>query len=230
MRLTYLAIDLFSLIVPLVFSFHPRIKFYLKWKYVLISIFISAIPFLTWDAYFTDAGVWGFNELYLTGYKLFNLPVEEVLFFFCIPYSCLFTYHCFKILLPKDYLAAIEKYISLGLLILLLALAVLFYDRMYTIYTTSALIALILYIKFKLKHQWLSRFYFAYLVLLIPFTIVNGILTGTGIDSPVVWYNNSENMGIRLLTIPFEDIFYGMLLIMLNTTFYEALQYRIKEV
>jgi lycopene cyclase domain-containing protein len=60
---------------------------------------------------------------------------------------------------------------------------------------------------------WLNKFYFSYLVLLIPFTIVNGILTGTGLEEPVVWYNDLENMGFRILTIPFEDVFYGMLLI-----------------
>jgi lycopene cyclase domain-containing protein len=52
--------------------------------------------------------------------------------------------------------------------------------------------------------------------MLIPFFIVNGILTGTGINEEVVWYNDEENLGIRLLTIPVEDIFYAFSLILLN--------------
>jgi lycopene cyclase domain-containing protein len=55
---------------------------------------------------------------------------------------------------------------------------------------------------------------------------VNGVLTGTGIEEPVIWYNNSENLNIRLGTIPVEDAFYGMLLILLNISLFEFFQKR----
>lgn len=57
----------------------------------------------------------------------------------------------------------------------------------------------------------------AYLVSLLPFYIVNGILTAI----PVVMYNSNENMGFRVGTIPFEDHFYSMSLILLNLIFFE---------
>lgn len=68
----------------------------------------------------------------------------------------------------------------------------------------------------------MNKFWITYLVLLLPFFIVNGILTGTGPDNPVVWYNNAENLQLRILTIPVEDFAYGMTLILWNIVLFEA--------
>ena len=48
------------------------------------------------------------------------------------------------------------------------------------------------------------------------------------IEKEVVWYDKDENLGIRLGTIPFEDIFYGMLLILGIVYFYEKFESRRK--
>ena len=65
-------------------------------------------------------------------------------------------------------------------------------------------------------------FLVSYAICLIPFLIVNGFLTAI----PVVQYNDAENLGIRIYTIPFEDVFYGMLLILMNIVFYEKIKSR----
>ena len=66
----------------------------------------------------------------------------------------------------------------------------------------------------------MGKFYQSYLIALIPFILKNGILTGSVTESPVVWYNNSENLGLRIATIPVEDVFYAMLLILGVLYFY----------
>jgi lycopene cyclase domain-containing protein len=229
MKSLYLLVNLGAFIVPFLFSFHPKLAFYKKWRYVFPAIALSALPFLLWDASFTEIGVWGFNERYVSGIKIYNLPLEEVLFFICIPYSCLFTYHCLTILVRKDVFKCYKDIITTVLLILLVAAGLIFFNRLYSSFTFIGLAMMLMLVKFYIKPPWLSRFYFSYLILLLPFSIVNGILTGTGLDAPVVWYNNSENLGFRLMTIPLEDIFYGMFLILLNTLTYEYLARKNRE-
>lgn len=224
MNSLYLIVNIASFIVPFIFSFHPKLAFYKRWKFIWPSIILTAIPFISWDVYFTRIGIWGFNTDYLSGLSILNLPYEEVLFFICIPYACLFTYHCLGILIEKDLFSQSENWITAVLLIMLTLLAFIFSDRLYTMVTFALLILLLIFIRVVLKSTWLSRFYFSYLILLLPFTIVNGVLTGTGIEEAVVWYNSNEIMGVRFLTIPVEDIFYGMLLILLNVLIYETLK------
>jgi lycopene cyclase domain-containing protein len=50
--------------------------------------------------------------------------------------------------------------------------------------------------------------------MLIPFILVNGVLTGSGIADQVVWYNNLENCGVRFFTIPIEDATYAFTMIL----------------
>lgn len=188
------------------------------------ALFFPAIIFLVWDSVFTAMGVWGFTEKHLSGLKLFNLPIEEILFFFAIPYACLFSYEVLNYFVKKQFSrkAIIGfSYVFLGVMV---ALAISSWGRHYTFYT-SAFTAVFLFMHlFWLRRPYFSRIYFSYLVILVPFFIVNGILTGTGLEEPVVWYNDSENLGFRILTIPVEDSVYGFLLFGLNVTVLEEVR------
>ena len=222
MKFTYLLIDLFTIVVPLLFSFHPRLKFYKTWNAFFPAVFITGIAFLIWDAYFTHLKVWGFNEKYITGLKAGNLPVEEILFFFCIPYACVFTYYCLGNFIKIKLSQVAENLVTFSIILISLLVSIFYHDKIYTAFTFSFLALLLFIAKYILKVNWLPGFYIIYIILLIPFLIVNGLLTGTGLNAPVVWYNNQETLGIRILTIPFEDVFYGMDLILLNVIFYTA--------
>lgn len=221
MKSLYLLINLFTVIVPVIFSFHPKLQFYKHWKAFFLSSIIVALAFILWDIQFTKLGVWGFNPNYVTGIFLDNLPIEEVLFFICIPFSCVFTYHCLNIFYQYKWKPKTETFFIIILSILLFAIGIINYDKLYTFYTFVSIAILLILLKFAIKITWLPKLLSIYPILLIPFFIVNGILTGTGIKQPVVWYNNVENLGIRLLTIPIEDIFYGFELILLNVFLYQ---------
>tara|TARA_R100000935_G_scaffold14034_1_gene28249 strand:- start:17519 stop:18205 length:687 start_codon:yes stop_codon:yes gene_type:complete len=222
MNYLYLWLNLGSFIVPFLFSFHPKIRFYKKWKGFLIGVFVMMAIFIPWDIAFTNNGFWGFNDAYITGYKVFNLPIEEWLFFFCIPYACIFTHYAI-LALNKNFKFS-EKTVN-GTTVLLFSILIVtlwyYYDRWYTLINFIYAL-LIVGLVFNRNRASLQSFFATYLIILIPFFIVNGILTGTGIDDQVVWYNNDENLGIRLLTIPVEDVIYnlGMLLTVFACTEY----------
>ena len=222
--MTYLLINIFSIIVPLLFSANTRLNFMSKWKPLWSALFIVMIPFIAWDVYFTNIGVWGFNTDHLIGVNILNLPIEEWLFFLCIPYASIFTYHCFGVLIKKDILAKYTNVISLILVALMVVASIVHFGKLYTTSTFIALALVIIIFQWGLKVKWLSRFYFSYLVLLLPFYIVNGMLTGMWLNEPVVIYNDLENLNIRWNTIPIEDVFYGMLLLLINIGLYEYLQ------
>ncbi len=166
-------------------------------------------------------GVWHFNPDYVLGIYFFNLPLEEVLFFLCIPYACVFTYHCLSIYPKIKLSASLENGITVLIILFLVLTAIFNLSRIYTSVTFISLSVLLITTKYFLQREWLGKFYIVYLVLLLPFLIVNGLLTGTGLPEPVVIYNNLENLGLRIFTIPFEDVFYGMCLILLNVLLYE---------
>lgn len=220
----YLAIDFFSILFPFIFSFYAKYNFSKKWMFLFPSIVIPALFFIVWDEWFTQMGVWGFNPVYLTGIYWLSLPIEEILFFVCIPYACVFTYEAVNYLIEWRMSKKHQDLVTDILAGMLFLLAVIYFDRWYTSVTFILTSIYLNLHRWVWKSDYLGKFYFAFLFILIPFFIVNGLLTGTGIEDQVVWYNNTENLGIRMGTIPVEDTFYGMLLLLMNVSLFEYLQ------
>jgi lycopene cyclase domain-containing protein len=230
---TYFFILAVSLAGPLLLSFDKKVAFYKKWKYVFPAMIFPALFFIVWDEFKTRGGVWHFSEAHTVGNYILYLPVEEVLFFFVVPYCCLFIYECMRSYFPT----IIGKKWGSSFLQLLFAVFVISsvfnFGKDYTFYT-SLFNALFIASLFLFKKWWkgfdASSFLVSYAVTVIPFLIVNGFLTAI----PVVMYNDAENLGIRMFSflpwpmrnIPVEDVFYGMLLVLMNVTVYEKLKHQ----
>ena len=92
----YLAVDLGVLAAPLLLSFDKRVNFFSQWKDFWPVNLVVLTFFIAWDVLFTKWGIWGFNPDYLLGPEWLGLPLEEWLFFICIPYASVFTYAVIK--------------------------------------------------------------------------------------------------------------------------------------
>ncbi|MFM7682713.1 MAG: lycopene cyclase domain-containing protein [Bacteroidota bacterium] len=199
---------LFSIAGPFALSFDKKVNFIRYWKPILISVVCVGIPFLIWDELFTQLEVWGFNSTYLFGIYLGHLPLEEVLFFLVVPYCCVFIHEVLTTYFPNMKLDVTAKFFGIIMLALSIILVILNPTNYYTL-SACSLTSIYILIAFIRKFHWFSSFAFTYLVCLIPFLIVNGILTGSMTDEPIVWYSEKHITGFRILTIPFEDLFYN---------------------
>ena len=185
---------------------------------MLIAIVIPAIPFLLWDALVTGAH-WHFNSLYVSGIKIINLPIEEILFFITVPFACLFTW---EMIIRR----AKEKQMDLQWLQLLLYLAlpggIYFFSigKQYTGLTLSFIFLANLVDQFLKTNLLFDQRFYLYLLLIVIFTLIfNGYLTWR----PVVTYGVEYQLDFRIITIPVEDFFYGISLLWMNTSLYKRL-------
>jgi lycopene cyclase domain-containing protein len=209
----YTLLLLGSIVVPLLLSFDKKLHFYRQWKYLFSSISVVAIVYIGFDYWLTLQGVWAFNAIYHSSFIWFGLPLEEWLFFMMIPYASIFLHDSivlyFQNIKLSNKLTLIISYFLIALFILLIVFQS---EKTYTVYISIKMIVVLILACFD-KSETFNRFYLTFLVIIIPFAIVNGILTGSFIEGQVVWYNDKENLGLRFFTIPAEDFAYAFSLI-----------------
>ncbi len=217
-KYTYLLVNFCSIVVCFGFSFHPRVRFNEHFIAFIKAAILVAVPFVLWDAYFTKISVWWFNYRYLSGWSFLGLPVEEWLFFICIPFACTYSYF----LLNKFFkLNFNDKWFTPLAITTCIICAFFTKDKIYPFWTFSLAGITLIYLKYIAKVNWIGEASLAYTILLLPFFMVNGVLKGSGLEEAVVNYNPKDFLGIRILTVPVEDAVYGYSLIVWNIYFYK---------
>ena len=212
----YFLLNISIIGITIIFSFHPKLKFYKIWKPVFLSIFTTLIFFVLWDIIFTINGIWGFNQHQLIGITLLSLPLEDWLFFVCIPYACIFTHYAIARFIPQlelhDKTTSILTHILVAILLLL---SFLYKDKLYTIINFLMAIVILMLVRHT-NSRLLNTYYITFLVMLLPFFVFNGFLTGSYSESEIIWYNNNENLNLRLATVPIEYLSYAFTLVLSN--------------
>lgn len=216
-KLTYALLLAGSILGPFLLSFDKKVAFYKHWKTLFPATLITATIFIIWDIYFTRHNVWWFNREFVTGQFIAGLPVEEWLFFIVIPYCCLFIYEVSRAYIKWQWTGFIIP-LNIVLFIFFLAVTVVNFDRIYTA-VNFGMATVMIGLQFFLKtHKtYLFHFYIAYALSIVPFFLVNGVLT----SRPVVGYNDAENLAMRIYTIPVEDFAYLVNLLLMNLNLYE---------
>lgn len=218
MNSLYLWINILTLAFPLILSFDKKVAFFKNWIYLIPAIILTALFFLIWDEWFTEMGIWGFNAKYITGYYYHSLPIEEVLFFFTVPYASIFIYECIRVYAKQsDFFENLYRWFSMFFFGISTTLLYWFNDHLYTAIVCIILSVILATHLIVIRRRYMSWFYFAYLVSLLPMLIVNGLLT----SKPVVYYNQNEITGYFIGSIPVEDFLYNLILLAMCTGLYE---------
>lgn len=219
-KYTYLLINFFTIIICFIYSFDRRIQFNRQFvPFIKASVLVS-VPFILWDVWFTKIGVWWFNDAYLIGLKLFGLPIEEWLFFICIPFSCVFTFFCLTKFFNLNWLNGFNNIIAFITIIVCIVIGLLNIEKTYTFVTAMLTAGTMIYLHLITRVKWIGQASFIFFILMLGFFPVNGILTGTGLENPIVNYNSKEFLNTRLGTIPIEDAVYGYSQFLWNIFFF----------
>ncbi|MFO7677343.1 MAG: lycopene cyclase domain-containing protein [Thermoplasmatota archaeon] len=209
--INYLILNAIILSIPLLLSFKWKFSYYKYYKPLFASICIVGLVYIIWDAIVTARGDWWFNPEYLTGIKIVGLPIEEIMFFITVPYSCIFIYENLEYFLP-DKKIKFNKIFYTVLTILFIVFGLVFYHQDYTILALFSCATFFIIALWKMPDILRSRNYWLYIVIsMVPFLIFNYLLTSL----PIVLYNANAIWGGdgmwngRFLSIPLEDFFYN---------------------
>ncbi|MGP6239135.1 lycopene cyclase domain-containing protein [Cuniculiplasma sp. SKW4] len=218
----YLMIDIFTFGGPLFISIVGKVKFLEHYKATVTSIVTVAIPYIIWDMLVTGVD-WHFNPKYVLPIKIVDLPIEEILFFFVVPFAMLFVFEYIREYSRERTVdGSSVLYASSIAFVIIIILTFLSYSIQYLF---LALISLdVLFVSqflsnfnlFRSKNYWLYM-----LTGVIAFLIVNYILTSL----PVVEYYTSRILTTsswngRITTIPMEDFIYNFSLLSFYLFFY----------
>ncbi|KIO76633.1 hypothetical protein TH53_13870 [Pedobacter lusitanus] len=222
MNYTYLLINLVLLLLPVLLFSIRQLNFTNNSKFIVLALLITVFAFSIPTEFLTQFKVIVFNPPFLSGMTLWQLPIEELLLSFILPLCGLAVYLFLNYRYPDNnpdkYSLAFSN-IMLGICIAMLYFG---HKKLYTLYTFSILLLFILYIEYVNKIRFMYRFYRAFLVTLIPFYVVYGLLT----NLPVLQYTSSETLNFSQFNIPFEAPFYFMGMLLLSVYLFEFFKLR----
>lgn len=207
-------------IFPLYATITGKYDFISKLRYGMPAIFITGFMFLLWDIRFAEVGIWTYDKNFTLGIFHKSLPIEQWLFYLVFPYAALLLYEIIKTRFQKLDLNNIFTAVGLVLVVLFAFVAYRYRIRVYTffsfLFTTIYLGYTIFRKQFK---QHLTSFFLTYFIMLIPFFILNGILTW----NLAIEYHQEQVLNIWIGMMPIENLVYLFLLTLINITVYEYL-------
>lgn len=198
-------------VVPLTLSLLPwqfRWRSYDWLRLVQVFIFVS-IPFILLDSISHGRGWWAYNPDFTMSGRLLGLPVEEIMFFFVVPFACLYLYSTAARVVRDEKISRLWLWRAILGLFLTAGLVLITIEPKERTIVDVALFSVVAIIAMihppgRVGALWL-------LAVVGLFLIVNTVLTAM----PIVSYEATYGSQYRLGTIPFEDTLYNFSLLLM---------------
>lgn len=95
----YLALLVIFAIIPNIILLYLNRK-EIVWKTLLFSLFILFLLAVIWDQISVRMGIWSFSPTEIVG-SVFGLPIEEYIFFLCVPLLSINIYVLIKKMITR---------------------------------------------------------------------------------------------------------------------------------
>ncbi len=217
MKHTFLLLTLGLLLLPLIFHVDKRIFKDGNFRAALGASLISAIVFSAMVIVLQLFQILDFNIDSTIGIVFKEIPLEQYLLNFSFSFTAISLYQYLNVKFPNNDL---QKY-SLALSNLLLGLCVAFlffgYPKWYTLLTFATLLILLFLIEYVGKLRFMYRAYRAFVVLLIPFYLVYGVLFW----NETLLVAKNQLTGMYLAKIPVENHFIALSALLLSVYMFE---------
>lgn len=215
---TYYLFNILVFLPVLVLSFVTDVKPHRHLLGLLAGYLFVSFPFMVWDVWAVAAGHWHFNEAYVTGPYLFDVPLEEYLFFLTVPFAAVYVWGLVKKFVADRSLAGIFPLLVFGIVGgISVWMLINFWDNGYTRSAAIAsLIAVLVAASSRIAYTW--RFWTFQLLLLGLFLVFNSILTML----PIISYGPDAIIGFKIGDIPIEDFLFNFAFINLFLLVFNA--------
>jgi lycopene cyclase domain-containing protein len=107
-RFQYLIVMALCVLITLPLEFVLNARVYRRPRRLLRTMVPAFAAFVAWDVVAIRLGHWTFSPTYTTGWKIGNIPIEELVFFIVIPLCALLSYEAVRNILRDGWVGTLR--------------------------------------------------------------------------------------------------------------------------
>lgn len=216
-KILFTATNLGVAAAAIVLGFEPQIGFNQHWISAVAALLSSGVLFLTWKILAVRHGDWSYNPAYNGRLRVFGLPWSEIFFLTGVPYAALFLFELVGKFFVQDQLAEVSRLFLVSGSAAFIAAAYIFRRHNFTLLVCLSLSAFLATLavgrSYLLGNAGVLIWYGFSLALVLPIRFLATAL-------PVLRYNTQALLGVRVLTLPVEELFYLVAYLGFTLNFY----------